>query len=95
MAILEYAQQFPRDLRRVFYLLLQRHILTLFGALVTYHLVRAAWNLSSAHPLSSIPGPRLAAASYLPEFYYDVVEFGKYTKKIQELHEIYGMLLES
>ncbi|KAI8951099.1 cytochrome P450 [Xylaria longipes] len=93
MAFLEYAQQLSQEPQGIFHLLLQWHILTLSGALVMYHLVHAAWNLSSAHPLSSIPGPRLAAASYLPEFYYDVVKFGKYTRKIQELHETYGPIV--
>ncbi|KAI0103935.1 cytochrome P450 [Nemania sp. FL0031] len=93
MAFLESAQQLPQELREAFHLALQWHILTLCGALVMYYLVHAAWNLSSAHPLSSIPGPRLAAASYLPEFYYDVVKFGKYTRKIQELHQTYGPIV--
>jgi hypothetical protein len=52
--------------------------------------VQALYNLSSFHPLSGIPGPKLAAATYLPEFYYDVVKFGCYTKEISKMHEKYG-----
>lgn len=42
-------------------------------------------------PLSKFPGPKLAAATLLYEFYYDVVRYGQYTFKIKELHEKYGM----
>ena len=42
-------------------------------------------------PLAKFPGPKLAAATLWYEFYYDVVKRGRYTWKIQELHEQYGM----
>lgn len=42
------------------------------------------------HPLAKFPGPKVAAISRWYEAYYDVVLGGKYTKKIAELHEIYG-----
>ncbi|KAJ6006232.1 Cytochrome P450 [Penicillium sp. IBT 35674x] len=45
------------------------------------------------HPLSHIPGPRLAALTWWYEFYYDVVLPGKYVFKIQELHREYGPIL--
>ena len=41
--------------------------------------------------LSHIPGPKLAAATLWYEFYYDVIKVGRYTWKIGELHEQYGM----
>ena len=41
-------------------------------------------------PLSKFPGPKLAAATYLYEGYYDVIKRGKYTFKIKELHAQYG-----
>ena len=41
-------------------------------------------------PLSKFPGPKLAAATYLYEGYYDVVKRGKYTFKIRDLHAEYG-----
>ncbi|KAJ5226249.1 Cytochrome P450 [Penicillium chermesinum] len=45
------------------------------------------------HPLSHVPGPRLAALTWWYEFYYDVVLPGKYIFKIQELHSEYGPIL--
>jgi hypothetical protein len=42
------------------------------------------------HPLSKFPGPRLAAATYWYEFYYDVSKQGVYLWKIKELHKKYG-----
>ncbi|KKY29405.1 putative trichodiene oxygenase [Diaporthe ampelina] len=58
-----------------------------------YRLLLILYNISPLHPLSPIPGPKLAAASYLPEFYYDVICVGKYTTKIREMHEKYGPLV--
>jgi hypothetical protein len=43
-------------------------------------------------PLAKFPGPKLAAATLWYEFYYDVILKGRYTFKIKELHEKYGML---
>ncbi|OKP10347.1 Trichodiene oxygenase [Penicillium subrubescens] len=45
------------------------------------------------HPLRHIPGPRLAAATYLPEFYYDVIKSGRYTRRIQQMHQQYGPIV--
>lgn len=42
------------------------------------------------HPLSPIPGPRLAAVTGLYEFFYQCVKLGKYQFKIEELHKQYG-----
>lgn len=42
-------------------------------------------------PLAKFPGPKLAAATLWYEFYYDVILQGRYTFKIKELHEKYGM----
>jgi hypothetical protein len=44
-------------------------------------------------PLSSIPGPRLAALSWVYEFYYDIVLGGQYTRQIISLHERYGPIV--
>ncbi|KAL8975415.1 MAG: hypothetical protein Q9197_000354 [Variospora fuerteventurae] len=44
------------------------------------------------HPLAGYPGPKFAGASYLYEFWYDVVLGGKYTEEIRKLHERYGYL---
>src|SRR3569623_1551104 len=44
-----------------------------------------------AHPLSGFPGPRLAAATFFYEFYYDVIKKGMYIWEIERMHEKYGM----
>ncbi|KAH8671569.1 cytochrome P450 [Xylariales sp. PMI_506] len=74
-------------------LLTARNGLALLAVWLAYQLLRAAWNISPLHPLSRIPGPRLAAATYLPEFYYDTIKFGRYTNQIRKMHEIYGPIV--
>lgn len=69
-----------------------RNVLALAGLWLVYELVKALYNVSPLHPLNRIPGPKLAAATYWPEFYYDVVKFGCYTKEIRKMHEKYGEL---
>ena len=68
-----------------------RNIAALLGLYVVYKLLQALYNVSPFHPLSGIPGPKLAAASYAPEFYHDVIRFGCYSKEIIKMHEQYGM----
>jgi hypothetical protein len=67
-----------------------RNVLGLFGIWIVYKILQALYNVSPFHPLSGIPGPKLAAASYWPEFYHDVVRFGCYSKEIRKMHEVYG-----
>lgn len=59
------------------------------GALLTYVLTRLLYNVY-LHPLARLPGPWWAAASYLPEFYYDAVKGGQYFKKVEMMHGFYG-----
>lgn len=42
------------------------------------------------HPLARFPGPKLAAASYWYEYYYDVSKQGRFIWQIMELHKQYG-----
>jgi len=42
------------------------------------------------HSLSKFPGSKLAAATFLYEFYYDVVKGGMYIWEIERMHEKYG-----
>lgn len=42
-------------------------------------------------PLSKIPGPKLAAATYWYEIYYDAYKPGLYWREIKAMHEHYGM----
>jgi hypothetical protein len=71
-------------------ILCTRNVLGLVGVLIVYKVLQALYNVSPFHPLSGIPGPKLAAATYWPEFYHDVVRFGCYSKEIRKMHEIYG-----
>lgn len=44
-------------------------------------------------PISKFPGPKLAAATFWYEFYYDIVLGGKYIWKIKALHEQFGPVI--
>ncbi|KAJ0123500.1 trichodiene oxygenase [Diaporthe amygdali] len=70
-----------------------QNVVWLILSWLAYQLLKALYNVSPFHPLSHIPGPKLAAATYLPEFYYDVIKFGRYTSEIKEMHKKYGPLV--
>jgi hypothetical protein len=42
------------------------------------------------HPLAHIPGPKLAATTYLYQTYYSLIGGSRYYIKIGKLHEKYG-----
>ncbi len=65
-------------------------LLVLSIGLVFYMLYGAIWRLYLS-PIADIPGPRFAVLTFWNEFYYDVVPGGKYTWKLLEYHEKYGM----
>ncbi|KAL3296583.1 cytochrome p450 family protein [Colletotrichum asianum] len=44
-------------------------------------------------PLAKFPGPKIAALSTWYEFYHDVVQPGKFTTHIQDLHRRYGPII--
>lgn len=46
------------------------------------------------HPLSRFPGPKLAAATFIYEFYYDVIKSGMYIWEIERMHEKYGEYID-
>lgn len=60
-----------------------------------YCILVALYNVSPLHPLSQIPGPKLAAASYIYEAYYDWWRRGKFGHEIRRMHECYGEFCES
>ncbi len=63
----------------------------LAGGLLIYLVGLAVYRLYLS-PLAKFPGPKFAALTLWFEFYYDVVQRGRYTWKIAELHEQYGEL---
>jgi hypothetical protein len=71
-----------------------RNALAFAGLYLVYYVLRALYNISPLHPLSGIPGPKLAGATYWLEFYYDVIKNGCYTKEIRKMHEKYGKTLD-
>ena len=44
-------------------------------------------------PLRNIPGPKLAALTSWYEFYFDVIQQGRYVWRIKDLHSKYGLTL--
>ncbi|GAW11396.1 hypothetical protein ANO14919_007400 [Xylariales sp. No.14919] len=67
---------------------LPQHVTLLLTALGVYLMSTWIYNLYF-HPLAGFPGPKIAAASGLYEFYYDVVKKGQYLYKIEEMHRQY------
>ncbi|KAI6380618.1 hypothetical protein MCOR25_001555 [Pyricularia grisea] len=74
-------------------LITTQNLLGLAALWLIYQLLKILYNVSPFHPLAHIPGPKLAAATYLPEFYYDVILFGRYTHQIKDMHRKYGPIV--
>lgn len=66
-------------------------VIRLFGLWFGYRFLLALYNISPFHPLYKFPGPKLAAASFLYEAWYDLIKVGKYSWEIKAMHEKYGM----
>ncbi|KAF5554664.1 trichodiene oxygenase [Fusarium mexicanum] len=60
---------------------------------IAYRMVLAIYNISPLHPLHRFPGPKIAAASYLYEAYYDWWRVGRYGHEIRRMHERYGPIV--
>ncbi|KAF2265076.1 cytochrome P450 [Lojkania enalia] len=45
------------------------------------------------HPLAKFPGPKLAAITSWYEAYYEIVLKGQYSRKISQLHDVYGPII--
>lgn len=65
------------------------YVIVLFIVFVLYVFFLTVYRLY-LHPLASYPGPKTAAVSRWPEFYYDVVQKGQFCKVIDQYHEKYG-----
>lgn len=66
------------------------NLLAILAIWVAYIVAHGLYNISPWHPLHRFPGPRLAAASLLYEFWYDMVLGGTYTARIKKMHAVYG-----
>ncbi|KUI64499.1 Trichodiene oxygenase [Cytospora mali] len=59
---------------------------------VSYQVFLAVYRVYFS-PLSRIPGPKLAALTYLYESYYEIVLGGQYFKRVAQMHEQYGPIV--
>ncbi|KAK3936257.1 cytochrome P450 [Diplogelasinospora grovesii] len=59
------------------------------GLGTAYFVVRSLYRVFF-HPLSHIPGPKVAAISHAYEFYHDVIRGGMYIWEVEKMHEKYG-----
>ena len=57
---------------------------------VLWKAIQAVYNVYF-HPLSSFPGPRLAAATRWWQVYLEVISGQSLSLKLVELHRIYGL----
>lgn len=62
----------------------------LAAAVLTCYCIGKCFYNVYLHPLSNIPGPKLAAMGSLYEFYFDVIRDGTYLWEIQRMHRKYG-----
>jgi hypothetical protein len=59
--------------------------------LILHRVYRVFYDLY-LHPLAHVPGPKLAAITYLYQTYYSLVGGSRFFVQVGKLHEIYGML---
>ncbi|KAI1811309.1 cytochrome P450 [Poronia punctata] len=62
---------------------------TAFALGLAYLVVRTVYRLYF-HPLSHIPGPKIAAVSHLYELYHDAIRGGMYIWEVEKMHKKYG-----
>ena len=60
------------------------------GLATVYTLGSAVYRLVFSQ-LAGFPGPKLAAATYWYEFYYDCIRQGKFVFEIERMHRKYGL----
>ncbi|CCC14864.1 hypothetical protein SMACR_07590 [Sordaria macrospora] len=60
---------------------------------LSYRVLLALYNISPFHPLYKFPGPKIAAATFLYEAWYDWILEGQYTNRIREMHRVYGPII--
>ncbi|KAH7325633.1 benzoate 4-monooxygenase cytochrome P450 [Stachybotrys elegans] len=69
------------------------NLLWLLGLWIGYRFMLALYNISPLHPLYQFPGPKLAAASFLYEAWFDLIKVGRYSWEIKAMHEKYGPIV--
>lgn len=69
-------------------------ILTI-GIFLVYLTTLAIYRLF-VHPLSKVPGPRLAALTSWHEFYFDCVKNGggQHAFEMRKMHDVYGKYMD-
>ena len=69
-------------------------VLVILGiGLIAYLVLQSIYRLYF-HPLSHIPGPKLAAITHGYEFYHNIIRGGLFIWELERLHEVYGKLIE-
>lgn len=66
------------------------HVVVAIFVLIVLLAMRIVIYRLYAHPLANFPGPKLAAATFLYEFYFDVLKRGMYIWEIERMHQVYG-----
>ncbi len=66
-------------------------LLSVLSLGLTYQVCTVFYRLY-LHPLADFPGPKLAAASSIYRFYYDVILGGEMLSQLERLHSVYGKL---
>ncbi|KAI9648460.1 hypothetical protein NHQ30_003094 [Ciborinia camelliae] len=74
-------------------LFIESNLFHLVGLWLMYLVIRSLYNISPLHPLSHIPGPKIAAATFLYEGWFDLILGGRYTHEIKRMHEFYGPVI--
>ncbi|KAF2438280.1 cytochrome P450 [Karstenula rhodostoma CBS 690.94] len=69
------------------------HLILSFLALSLAYAIYLIYHRLYLSPIAQFPGPKLAAATYWYEFYYDIILGGKYIWKVQEMHKKYGPVI--
>lgn len=73
-----------------FELLSTSRLLASFVTLAVVRVVYTIFHRLYFHPLAHIPGPKLAALTFLYQTYFSLVNGSRFYAQIGKLHEIYG-----
>ncbi|KAL8720262.1 MAG: hypothetical protein Q9225_002860 [Loekoesia sp. 1 TL-2023] len=76
----------------ILYGIIDRPVVSFTALLILYSAGLALYRVFFSQ-LASFPGPRLAAATFWYEFYYDFCREGKYIFEIERLHQQYGPIV--